>query len=148
MQNNSDYLSRMIKYSTKFAKMNLKNFRYYLSIVGTNVTVNRITSGEFREALGAAYIYDGTDTSTKTDVFQKRIVINRSQLVNDYKTATNDIEAYTNENFYRIGDQIEFQTNGVHFKYKVTEIEQFDPYNEILYKLTLSGFEEFKIAQE
>lgn len=125
--------------------MNLKNFRYYLLIVGTDITVHRAVNGEYREALGAAYIFDGTDTKAKEEVYHKRIVINRSSLVNDYKTATNDIEAFTNENFYRIGDQIEFQTNGVHFKYKVVDIEQFDPYNEILYKLTLSGFEEFKI---
>lgn len=143
-ENDNDYIARMLDFSTKYTKLVLSNFRYYIHIVGTNVTVKRAAKSEFREALGAAYIFDSTDTRNKEEVFQKKIVINRAQLVNNYKTTVNDIEAYSNENFFKIGDQLEFSSRGINYKYKVTDIDQFDPYNELLYKLTLSGFEEFK----
>lgn len=142
--NNNDYISRMLDFSAKYTKLVLANFRYYIHIAGTNVIVRRVTSGEFREALGAAYIFDSTDVRNKEEVFTKRIVVNRAQLLNSFKSTTTDIEAFSNENFYKVGDQIEFHSRGVNYKYKVTDIEQFDPYNELLYKLTLSGFEEFK----
>lgn len=141
----NDYVSRMLDFSSRYYKLILGNFKYYLHIVGTNVIVKRSSSGEFREALGAAYIYDGTDTRNKEETFTKRIVINRSQLVQNYRTTQNDIEAWSNENFYKIGDQLEFISRGIQYKYKIVDIEQFDPYNELLYKLTLSGFEEHKI---
>lgn len=144
MQNN-DYITRMINFSEKYTQLCLRNFKYYIHIVGTNVTVSRISNGEFKEALGAAYIFDGTDTVDKTEVYQKRIVINRAQLLQSFKSTTNDIEAYTNENFYKVGDQLEFNSRGINYKYKVVDIEQFDPYGELLYKLTLSGFEEYKV---
>lgn len=140
-----DYVTRIGRFTRKFNRsMLLSNFKYYLHIAGTNITVRRVENNEFREALGAAYIFDGTESdSTKVDVFQKRIVINRSLLVRDYRTTVEDIEAYTNEDFYKIGDQIEFSYLDVNLKYKITEIDQFDPYSKMLFKLTLSGFEEY-----
>lgn len=144
----TDYVSRMLDYSAEFSRLVLKNFKYYLEIAGTDIIVKRVTEGEFRQALGAAYIYDGTDVRNEEQVFRKRIVINRSQLVTNYRTSQTDIEAYSNENFYKIGDQIEFQSRGVQYKYKVTDIEQFDPYNELLYKITLAGFEEYKLSDK
>lgn len=140
---NDDYLTRLHTFTTKYTKLVLSNFRYYVKIVGTDIVAKRIVAGEFKEALGAAYIFDGTNAGDKFETFQKRIVINRSHMVSDYKTTTEDLEAYTNENFYKIGDQLEFTYNNVFYRYKVTEIEQFDPYSENLYKLTLSGFEEY-----
>lgn len=139
----TDYVSKMLDFTSEFSRLSLKNFRYYLSIMGTDILVKRITSGEFREALGAAYIFDGTDVRNSEQVFRKRLVINRSQLVTNYRSTQNDIDAYTNEDFYKIGDQIEFTSRGIFYKYKVTDIEQFDPYNKLLYKLTLAGFEEY-----
>lgn len=142
---NNDYIARMGQLTQEYNKAMLKNFEYYLHMAGTNVTVRRVGDSEFREALGAAYIFDGTENdSEKVEVYQKRIVINRSLLMRNYRSTIEDIDALTNENFYKIGDQIEFNFLNINFKYKITDIDQFDPYSEMLYKLTLSGFEEYK----
>lgn len=150
MQNNAlnpdeDYVNMMHDFAVQFNKLALSNFEYYIKIIGTDVTVRRAVEGEFKSALGSAYIFDGTDQNTKIEVFKKRIVINRSQLLQNFRTTTNDIEAYINEDFFKIGDQLEFKSRGVLYKYKVTDIDQFDPYNELLYKLTLAGFEEHQV---
>ena len=78
-------------------------------------------------------------------VFKERLVINRSQMLELYRTTINDLEAYINKDIYKLGDQIEFMNRGYLIKYKVTNIDRFDPYGKVLlYKLTLSGFEEYK----
>lgn len=142
----NDYVENRIKLSEDYAKLNYRSgFRYHLALQGTNITVRRSTKGEFREALGPAYIFDGTDTENSEETFSKRIIINRSQLVNNYKTTTNDLEAYINEDFFKIGDQVEFVDRDVFYKYKVIDIDQFDPYSNMLFKITLAGFEEIKV---
>lgn len=141
-----DYVSIMHQLAVEYNKQLLTNFDYYLTVLGTTVQVSRVEAGEFKKAMGSAYIFDGTETDQDEApiYFEERIVINRSQLVPNYKTVTQDIDAYINKDVFKIGDQLEFLSFNTSYKYKVTEIEQFDPYTENLFKLTLSGFEEIK----
>ena len=141
-----DYVSLMHELAVSYTKEMLSNFDYYLTILGTTVKVSRVVAGEFKKAMGSAYIFDGTETDEDEAPisFEERIVINRSQLVSNYKTTTQDLDAYINKNVFMIGDQLEFTSFNTNYKYKIVEIEQFDPYTENLYKLTLAGFEEIK----
>ena len=141
-----DYVSLMHELAVSYTKEMLSNFDYYLTILGTTVKVSRVVAGEFKKAMGPAYIFDGTETDEDEAPisFEERIVINRSQLVSNYKTTTQDLDAYINKNVFMIGDQLEFTSFNTNYKYKIVKIEQFDPYTENLYKLTLAGFEEIK----
>lgn len=141
-----DYVSLMHELAVSYTKEMLSNFDYYLTILGTTVKVSRVVASEFKKAMGPAYIFDGTETDEDEAPisFEERIVINRSQLVSNYKTTTQDLDAYINKNVFMIGDQLEFTSFNTNYKYKIVEIEQFDPYTENLYKLTLAGFEEIK----
>lgn len=140
-----DYVTTLHAYSEMYTNLMLENFRYYLKIYGTDVVVRRATNDEYKEALGSAYVFDGTSVEHPPEVFKKRIVINRSQLLELYRTTINDIDAWCNEDFYKLGDQIEFKNRGYNIRYKVNNIERFDPYGTVkLFKLTLAGFEEYK----
>lgn len=142
-----DYLTLMHELSGEYTNMMLTNFDYMIDVYGTDVLVKRSSVNEMREALGSAYIFDGDSLAEAPQQFKSRLVINRSQLLDRYKTTVQDIEAWINRDDYRIGDQIELKVNGFLIRYKVSNIEIFDPYGiAILFKLTLSGFEEYKIT--
>lgn len=145
MAKQDDYVTTMHELSEMYTNLMLENFSYYLKIYGTDIIVKRATNDEYRDALGSAYVFDGTSLEHPPEVFKKRIVINRSQLLELYRTTINDLDAWFNEDFFQIGDQIEFMIRGYQVKYKVSNIERFDPYGTVkLFKITLAGFEEFK----
>jgi hypothetical protein len=137
----NDYLTKMLNYASRYSKLAyLSNIKYHLLVYGTNVTVKRAKDTEARRSLGSSYIFDDTELGQSIETFQKRIVINRSNLVNTVKTTDDDLEAYTTEDFFVIGDQVEFTANNVIYRYKVVSIDQFDPHNKVLFKITMSGF--------
>lgn len=145
MSGSTDYLELLHSYSKKYTELYLSNFDYYLKFAGTTVVVRRVKDeDEFKKALGASYIFDGTSEESPPEVFKKKVVFNRSTTVPQFNGSSLDLEFYTNEQFFKMGDQIEFKLNNLNFSAKVADIDDFERGSNLLYRITLGVAEEYK----
>lgn len=145
----NDYLTKELGYASRYARnAYTANMRYLLHFYGTDVSVRRSRETEEKKAIGSAYIFDDTEVHGGVETFQKRVILQRSTTNNKFKSTEDELEAWTDEEFYEMGDQIEFVASGVQYRYKVVNIETFDPPMNIMHKLTLSGFEEHRITEQ
>jgi hypothetical protein len=140
----NDYILQMMDFTEEYAKLCLTNFDYYVTVIGTRIRVVRANDEDpMKKALGNAFVFDGTSVDSPATIFETELIFNRSAMYPRFRGTSQDLEAYTNKDVFMIGDQIEFESRGFFYKYKVEEIDRFDPNSRIeLFKLTLTGFEE------
>lgn len=115
---------------------------YQVKILGTDVTVERVSEQDIqRQAFGAMFQTDN-DIDVDKSYFTSRYIINRHTLSEHFTKRGQPISIFDRTQSLRIGDTISFKHGSYDYRFKVERMNSYglEPY--ILYKFDLVGIPE------
>lgn len=151
------YLDKLDRFSINLATQSLKAYKLYVKVLGTDVTITRVSvphnsradrsmadTDRYHRLLKAAMTVTDAKANHSVEKFTYRILINRSVMANRYRRQDDDITIDVTEDVFMPGDMVSYKYHGITYRFKVgADIQSFGlEGDEVYFKIPLIPYRE------
>lgn len=142
---NKGFVPDLYDSTVEFWNISKEMYAWYLDVLGTEVTVTRISESDKRKSILSATLTSTFEDNEHIEKFNWKLLINQSTMLPMWRRNTSTIEVYDITNRLQTGDLVAFEYYGVRYQFKIQSSSSYGIGKDICYQYTLAPIIEHKV---